>query len=256
MTARKRILPVKPFARFSRPDYEILWEELVRTLHAPSVIVKPPDDGCSAGIVHLRSPQDLETYVTLLLRRVPRIPGQTFAMQRDMVEMPVRLPRKLLFEQFIATDRVRVVGHELVWQHVSGWVEVTVGVLGKRHHMRALNPSITVVLGDVLTVEEKFQGGTGVNITPPPPEYVSPEVLMLVKRRIETVARALDLAGYARIDCFIHITTGEVIIIEVNTLPALTPSTVIFHQGLAEPQPLYPKEFLERLLEVSGVALP
>jgi D-alanine--D-alanine ligase len=256
LTAKKRLLPVKPLARYTQRDYEALWAELVQALQAPSLIVKPPDDGCSAGIMHLRSPQDLETYVTLLLQRVPRIPGRTFAMQRDMVEMPVRLPRRLLFEQFIATDRVRVEGHNLVWQHVSGWIEVTVGVLGKRHHMRALNPSITVALGDVLTVEEKFQGGTGVNVTPPPPEYVSPEVLTLVKRRIETVANALDLAGYARIDCFIHISTGEVIVIEVNTLPALTPSTVLFHQALAEPQPLYPKEFLERVLEVSGVALP
>jgi D-alanine-D-alanine ligase-like ATP-grasp enzyme len=115
-----------------------------------------------------------------------------------------------------------------------------------------MQPSITVALGDVLTVEEKFQGGTGVNITPPPPEYVSPAVVATVKRQIERVAQALGLAGYARIDCFMNITTGAVMVIEINTLPALTPSTVLFHQGLAEPQPLSPREFLERVVELAS----
>jgi D-alanine--D-alanine ligase len=251
-TARKMLVSVKPFAHFTQDDYEQLWDTLIHKLHGPSLIVKPPADGCSAGVVRLQSSQDLETYATLLLQHAPHIPGQTFAMQREMVEMPVRTSRTLLFEQFIDTDRVRVVGHELIWQHVSGWIEVTVGVVGKRNRMRAMNPSITVALGDVLTVEEKFQGGTGINITPPPPEYVAPAVVATVKCRIEQVARALGLAGYARIDCFINITTGAVIVIEINTLPALTPSTVIFHQALAEPQALSPREFLERLVELAS----
>lgn len=250
-TAKKMLVSVKPFARYTQYDYEQLWDTLIHKLHGPSLIVKPPADGCSAGVVRLQSSQDLETYATLLLQRVSRIPSHTFAMQRDMVEMPVRMPRTLLFEQFIDTDRVRVVGHALVWQHVSGWIEVTVGVVGKRNRMRAMNPSVTVALGDVLTVEEKFQGGTGINITPPPPEYVSPAVVATVKRRIERGAKALGLAGYARIDCFINITTGAVMVIEINTLPALTPSTVIFHQALTEPQSLSPRELLERLVELA-----
>jgi len=31
--------------------------------------------------------------------------------------------------------------------------------------------------GEVLTVEEKFQGGTGVNITPPPSNIMKPKIL-------------------------------------------------------------------------------
>jgi len=48
-----------------------------------------------------------------------------------------------------------------------------------------------------------------------------------------------------------HIKTGELIIIEVNTLPGLTPSTVIYHQALAENPPMYPTEFLERIIDLS-----
>ena len=52
------------------------------------------------------------------------------------------------------------------------WVEMTVGVCGfDGGGLRAMPPSVTVASGAsrVLTLEEKFQGGTGVNLTPVPP---------------------------------------------------------------------------------------
>jgi hypothetical protein len=62
---------------------------------------------------------------------------------------------------------------ELVWEGKSRWVEVTVGVLGRKGSMKALSPSGTVKeSGHVLSLEEKFQGGTGVNLTPPPAQIV------------------------------------------------------------------------------------
>ncbi|MEQ1702325.1 MAG: hypothetical protein ABMA25_19620, partial [Ilumatobacteraceae bacterium] len=50
----------------------------------------------------------------------------------------------------------------------TGWIEVTVGVLGNRGSLRALSPSLTVASDRILSLEEKFMGGTGVNLTPPP----------------------------------------------------------------------------------------
>jgi hypothetical protein len=38
------------------------------------------------------------------------------------------------------------------------------------------------------------------------------------------------------------------IVIEANTLPGLTPSTVIYHQALAEPESLTPIAFLEKII--------
>ena len=98
-------------------------------------------------------------------------------------------------------------------------------------------------------MEEKFQGGTGINITPPPPEIISPVIVKKIKQRIETVAKTLGITGYSRVDIFANVKTGEIIVIEVNTLPALTPSTVLFHQGLSEENPIFPTELLERLIE-------
>ena len=116
--------------------------------------------------------------------------------------------------------------------------------------MYALNPSITVAAEGVLSVEEKFQGGTGINITPPPEEYVPQSVTATAKAHIEKVARTLSLSGYARIDAFLNIKDGTIIVIEANTLPALVPSTVLFHQALAEPEPLYPVALLEKIVRL------
>jgi len=130
----------------------------------------------------------------------------------------------------------------------SGWVEVTVGVLEEQGTLRALQPSLTIADGDVLSLEEKFQGGTGINITPPPEEVLSKEVCAQVRQRIERIAQVLGIRGYARLDAFVERTHGRVMVIEANTLPGLTPSTVLFHQGIAEQPSLMPLEFLERII--------
>lgn len=80
--------------------------------------------------------------------------------------MPVPPPELLIFEPFIETDEIVVSSksseedkHHLLWKGNSRWVEVTVGVVGKRGSMHSLTPSITVKeSGDILSLEEKFQG--------------------------------------------------------------------------------------------------
>ena len=225
------------------------WKTLRQDLQSPQLIVKPKDDGCSAGIMRLNSATDFATYLDIVRRELPHIPPNTFKDQSGLIEMPQPQPKELLFEQFIKTDRISVIQNELKWQRVSGWIEITMGLLGKKGQMRALHPSLTVASGTVLSLEEKFQGGTGVNITPPPAPHVRPRATRLAMDRMEIVAKKLGLSGYARIDAFMDTQTGEIMIIEANTTPALTPSTVIFHQALAEKSPLAPTAFLEKLIE-------
>jgi D-alanine-D-alanine ligase-like ATP-grasp enzyme len=73
-------------------------------------------------------------------------------------------------------------------------------------------------------------------------------VIETSKRRIERVAEALGIEGFARIDAFLSTSTGEILVIEANTIPGLTPSTVIFHQALQEKPALYPRDFLEKIV--------
>lgn len=94
--------------------------------------------------------------------------------------MPDLMPEKVLFENFIETDDVIITSPRnartgalaedtnsggLSWVGKSRWLEVTVGVLGKKGEMYALNPSITVKEnGAILSLEEKFQGSLSSSI--------------------------------------------------------------------------------------------
>lgn len=240
------------FKNFTSKDYESEFDKMKKVLGSKTIIVKPQDEGCSSGIVRLFNAQDLKCYMKHVFAAALQIPPGTFRNQTGPIEMPLHAMDRLLFEQFIEVDKVRVKDNKLEWKRVGGWIEVTIGLLQEDGHMKALSPSLTVAEGEVLSVEEKFQGGTGVNMTPPPEKYVKSTVLRRVKKLAERVAQVLGIEGYSRMDAFIHIDTGDMIVIEVNTLPALTPSTVLYHQGFAEKKPIYPIELLERIVENKG----
>ena len=230
---------------------EAFWKNTKRTLSARSLVVKPRADGCSTGVAHLYSVSDLNAYLDLLREKASHAPQGTFKNQKDIIEMPPETPQDLLFERFVETDTLRVKNNALKHTRVSGFVEITTGVI-EQEKLHAFNPSITIAEGEVLSVEEKFQGGTGVNLTPPPPSVIKPAIVQKIRERIETLAEKLGITGYSRIDAFAHIRTGELLVIEVNTLPGLTPSTVLYHQALAESSPMYPRELLENLIKNKG----
>jgi UDP-N-acetylmuramate--alanine ligase len=107
--------------------------------------------------------------------------------------------------------------------------------------------------GDILSLEEKFLAGQGQNITPARYSSDADENRMIstqVKVLFEKAARILNIEGYARIDAFVRIYNVakiEVIFIEVNSLPGMTPATCIFHQAaIAHYQPF---EFIDRILQ-------
>lgn len=246
------ITQTRQMLKFSNLNIQLFWKKLKKKLNAKTIIVKPRADGCTTGIAHLHSPGDLKKYFGLIAEKAPFIPQQTFKGQTDIIEMPSVLPSELLFEKFVETDILRVKANQLKHQHKTGWVEITVGVVELDHKIKSLNPSITISEGEVLTVEEKFQGGTGVNITPPPKSIIKTKILQKIKNSIEEIAKKLSIQGYSRIDAFVNIINGDLLIIEINTLPGLTPSTVFYHQTLAENPPIYPVELLEKIIKNAG----
>jgi len=248
-TAPRRLEYISYFKKFKSIDFKRYWRDLTLELTAKTIIAKPQGDGCSAGIARLYSANDLEKYLSYVIKGCDSIPNGILKNQHGIIEMPHCAMDRVMFEQFIITDKVRVIGNRLKWQTKTNWIEVTVGVIEKNGVIKSMNPSITVAIGNILTLEEKFQGGTGINITPPPSSYVKPGATKKAKQRMELVAKALGIRGYARIDAFMNTKTGELIIIEANTAPGLTPSTVIYHQALAEKPPLYPITFLEKIIE-------
>jgi D-alanine-D-alanine ligase len=115
----------------------------------------------------------------------------------------------------------------LVEEFIDG-IEVTCGVI-ENDHPFALTPSETIPTDDVLSLEDKFLYGQGENKTP---ARVPDEVLKRIQDTAVATFNVLNLKGYSRIDMFVR-KDGRVAVLEPNTLPGMTPSTVFFHQAAA-----------------------
>ena len=105
----------------------------------------------------------------------------------------------------------------------------------------------------MISLEEKFLAGQGQNITPARYAVNLDEAQKIsdeVRKQLQTAATVLNIEGYARIDAFVRIfdvNNVEVIFIEVNSLPGMTPATCIFHQTAINGYKPY--DFIDRILE-------
>jgi len=137
----------------------------------------------------------------------------------------------------------------LVEKLVTG-MELTVGVIGN-DRPRVLPPSQVIAQQGILSIKEKFLPGSGENQTPAP---LPDKALALVQKTIAHVYKTLQCKGYARIDCFYQDKNESpthkerVVILEINTLPGMTPATCIFHQ--AAEIGLKPMDFIDTIIQL------
>jgi D-alanine--D-alanine ligase len=202
----------------ARADWQQCQEKvmanIVATLPMP-VVIKPHDDGCSVMVQKASMREEIISCVNTLFAD-----GKEFAFIEECI---------------------------------SG-MELTVGVFGNEHP-RALPPSQAVANHGILSIAEKFLPGAGENQTPAPlPDCT----LQLVQNTMVQVYNALNCKGYARIDCFYQPATTSptgaerIVILEINTLPGMTPATVIFHQ--AAEIGMRPMEFIDEIVKL-GIEL-
>jgi len=135
----------------------------------------------------------------------------------------------------------------LVEERLKG-MEVTVSVLGN-DNLEALPVTETPWDKNLgyLTLQDKFLPGGAEMITP---ARISPELTKKVQATAIKVCKLLKLIGYPRIDMFI--VGEECIVLEPNTLPGITPSTMVFHQ--AAEVGLSPRQFLDKIIELGSNA--
>lgn len=209
-------------------------------------IAKPVDDGCSSAVKIIRSREELEAYTKLVFRARPELDEQLAAVLKikPREEFPVK--NTILFEELIDA------------KGANRFLEVTGGMLTSLNEKGELEYEVfeaseALSEGDVLSLEEKFLAGQGQNITPARYSAVPAEnkqISTRVKEELGKAARLLKIEGYARIDAFVRIYSPEnveVIFIEVNSLPGMTPATCIFHQAaLAHYRPY---EFIDKILD-------
>lgn len=180
----------------------------IATISFP-LILKPHDDGCSVMVQKISNITELENGIELLFKN-----NKNYALIEELI-----------------------VGMEL-----------TVGVIGNNYPI-SLPPSQAIASKGVLSIEEKFLPGQGENQTPAP---LSKDAELLVKSKMVEAYKYTGCKGYARVDCFYQNSeqspTGKerVVIIEINTLPGMTPATCIFHQ--AAEMDIKPMDFIDLII--------
>ncbi len=209
-------------------------------------IAKPADDGCSSAVKKVKNRAELEAFSQQIFRDAePLLAGPAEVLHLGFKE---EFPQK---DAFLVETLIGPEG-------AAHFLEITGGLLTSYDSMGALQIEVfeaseALATGEVLSLEEKFLAGEGQNITParyaPEPaerQRISDEV----KRTLRQVAEILHIEGYARIDAFVRVRQNgavEVLIIEVNSLPGMTPATCIFHQtALAG---YTPYQFIDRILD-------
>ncbi len=209
-------------------------------------IAKPVDDGCSSAVKLIRNENEFHAFATLIFRRTTDLITEAASLLK--IKPKEEFPQKscFLIEELISKNNA---GH---------FLEITGGLLtyyddhGKIQY-EVFEASEALSEGDVLSLEEKFLAGQGQNITPAryhkdpnKNRYISNKI----KAELEKAARILKIEGYSRIDAFVRIYDEEkieVIFIEVNSLPGMTPATCIFHQAaIAQYKPY---EFIDKILD-------
>lgn len=131
-------------------------------------------------------------------------------------------------------------GRAVLEQYVEGR-EIQVGILGGK----AL-PSIEIIpKSGFYNYENKYQPGAAEEITPAP---IPPEWEDRLRTATETVFRLLGLTVYSRAD-FIVTPDGTPWFLEINTLPGMTPTSLVPQEAAAAG--LSYEDLCERIIEES-----
>ena len=211
------------------------------------LIAKPLDDGCSSAVKMIKTREEMTAY----LRGIFRNKNEEFVSQKDSTIL------KLLPKEEFPHKEVALIEALITKGNAKHFLEVTGGLLTKHTNGKAeyeiFEPSEALSEGEILSLEEKFLAGEGQNITPArfadnQEDYAY--IAAQVKADLRRAAKILNVQGYARIDAFVRVyedNEAETIIIEINSLPGMTPATCIFHQTAINGYKPY--DFIDKILE-------
>ena len=210
------------------------------------LIAKPVDDGCSSAVKMIKSFEEFEAFATLIFRSSEAFDVKSAEILhiKDKEEFPQK--QVLLVEELIskkgAKHFLEITGGMLTKLNAKGEVEYEV-----------FEASEALASGEILSLEEKFLAGQGQNITPARYSRDEKERQLIsnkVKETLGAAAKVLNIVGYCRIDAFVRIFDAshvEIIFIEVNSLPGMTPATCIYHQAAINGYKPY--SFIDNILD-------
>ena len=208
-------------------------------------IAKPVDDGCSSAVKKIKTQKEFEAFAELMFRASEELDSK--AAEILHIKLKEEFPQKpvILVEELISKNKAK------------HFLEITGGMLtkikNKKIEYEVFEASEALAEGDILSLEEKFLAGQGQNITPAryaKDKKVRQKISNQVKQILGKAAKVLNVLGYCRIDAFVRIFANgkiEVIFIEINSLPGMTPATCIYHQAALNHY--HPYEFIDKIME-------
>jgi len=248
---RKNGFKVADHLQVFKNDWQIntnkFFKKIIERFSFP-FIAKPVDDGCSSAVKVIKNENELIAYSEQMFRNEETLlPELTQVLHLKPKE---EFPRKSSFLIETLIDK----GNAKHFLEITGGMLTSLDKNGNVSY-EGFEPSETLSEGEILSLEEKFLAGEGQNITPArfsaqPKEYK--QISEKVKADLKRAAQLLNVEGYCRIDAFVRIyENGEVdtVIIEVNSLPGMTPATCIFHQAAINQYKPY--DFIDKILEFS-----
>jgi D-alanine-D-alanine ligase len=226
-------------------------ENIVNQFGLP-LIAKPADDGCSAAVRKIKSVKELELFLEVIFRDNKVVSEKQCELLGLNTTDEIPQKNELLIEKFI--DK----GDCIRFLEVTGGMVTHLNAQGEIEY-EMFEPSESLAESEILSLEEKFLAGEGQNLTPSRFSKDSHEQYRIsseVRNTLEKVARALDVTGYCRIDAFVRIFADgkvETVIIEINSLPGMTPATCIYHQAALNGYK--PFDFIEEILKFGASTL-
>ncbi|MEZ5007593.1 MAG: hypothetical protein R2753_05505 [Chitinophagales bacterium] len=209
------------------------------------IIAKPIDDGCSSAVKKIDDKATLIAFAEAMFREEEEV---SLALQKTLgLKLKEEFPQKdvILIEELIerkgASHFLEITGGMVTRNTANGEIE-----------FEGFEPSEALAGEAILSLEEKFLAGQGQNITPArfsKDIAVSARISKQVQQDLIRAAKILGVQGYCRIDAFVRIydeNNVETIIIEVNSLPGMTPATCIFHQAAINGY--QPIDFIDQIL--------
>ncbi|MFI5148956.1 MAG: D-alanine--D-alanine ligase [Bacteroidia bacterium] len=209
-------------------------------------IAKPVDDGCSSAVKKIKTLEELDAFAELIFRKTELLAAAAAAVLHIKPREEFPQKKTFLVEELISPKGA------LKFLEVTGGMLSHIANNGKQDY-EVFEASEALSEGEVLSLEEKFLAGQGQNITPARYAVDKAEQAAIsaqVKEQLGKAAALLGVKGYCRIDAFVRIfdkARAEVIFIEVNSLPGMTPATCIFHQAALNHYKPY--EFIDQILE-------
>ncbi|MBP7273233.1 MAG: D-alanine--D-alanine ligase [Saprospiraceae bacterium] len=230
-----------------KKDYNGNYSAAIQTIEHQfdyPLIAKPVDDGCSSAVKVIKNQAQLKAYIEGIFRDTTDVPEHILPVLQLKPKEEFPTKPTILIESLITANGA------------ARFMEVTGGLLTHydKHKLtyEMFEPSEALSAGEVLSLEEKFLAGEGQNITPArfgntPSNYKA--IAEQVKADLQRAAEILQVEGYARIDAFVRIAKNnkaETVIVEVNSLPGMTPATCIFHQAAINGYKPY--QFIDEIL--------